>query len=298
MIWTLSPHSLFGSALRRNVCLRHSLVCEHFLSCEHTNPKFVRLNFCLGSSARCTSGPQAPPPSLPPPTSSMHEDVLLQELANIDGTQRALRQDLQLLRARRKKQKHREKKSTENFRRLCLTVYLVSHWNMAAAVDVLDLERRRFRAAQLPRACAEACVEHWFLEASPRDVAAWATPVASDAAAQRRLRLAEQFFVDWQLKEWVLQENLQRGVAPTSARLLRQAYALKHGVRPARFDVGAMSSRERLWARRWRCRWGAAWTSIQARESCPIQELRQKAWARMCMRASQRMRQLSLAKTA
>ncbi len=232
----------------------------------------------------------------PPRWHTMHADVLAQEVAHIDATHRVLRDELQRCRHREKARKYQQKKAAENLRRLCLTVYCVSRWNMAAAVDVLEQERRRLRQTQMPRACAEASVEHWFLDTSPTDLATWESPDAKDDVGQRKKRWAQQFFVEWQLKDWVLQENLERGVAPTSGRLLRQAHALEHGVPPARFDVGAISQRERLWARRWRCKWGAAWAAIHAREQCTVQDLRQKAWAGRIVPTTQRVRQRSLAK--
>ena len=59
-------------------------------------------------------------------------------------------------------------------------------------------------------------------------------------------------------------------------RLARQRLELPEAVRPAE-KGSAVETKARVWALRWRRRWGLRYGAIPTREDIPVQEMREKA---------------------
>ena len=88
------------------------------------------------------------------------------------------------------------------------------------------------------------------------------------------------FWQEWSLNAWVECANLRQGVAPSTAAVLdqheRARLALPERVRPLARGV-ASQGKARVWAARWRQRWGLRHGSIPARDALLVQEMRKKA---------------------
>ena len=93
------------------------------------------------------------------------------------------------------------------------------------------------------------------------------------------LKTCVRFYEEWRLAAWVRQLNQVQGVAPSTGLVLQRYEGTRAGwpeaVRPG--SVGQASSvNARVWALRWRRRFGARHGRVRAREHVPVEEMRAK----------------------
>ena len=159
-----------------------------------------------------------------------------------------------------------------------LAIYILSGYNMDAAGKYLhDLGASRGWPAK-EQLQLRQIVEDLFL-ASDSDKLASLTNV-EEPSQPRILQTAMQYVREWKVFCWTRALNLDRGIAPSTSMLVRQA--MVEGVQPcaARAPIrpcARIPHWARKWARRWRKRWNARIGKIQAREMVSLEEARAKA---------------------
>ena len=132
-----------------------------------------------------------------------------------------------------------------------------------------------YNAAQLGR-----MIEDWFL--SLDDAAVAALSVADCLSGKRRIARAVRFHNETKLRMWVAHQNVLKGLAPSTSSMALQWDSLEHEVptdvelEPAlRYDV--MISRNRMWAKRFRCRWSMSYQKIPSRDNLSSADIHAKA---------------------
>jgi hypothetical protein len=158
-----------------------------------------------------------------------------------------------------------------------LLMYWLAACNAEAAVKHLEAAGRQ---RHWPRASEEfltEMIENCFLHADVDELAALGDESApSDAAA---MRTACRCVADWRVAVWVRLMNEEKGVAPSTGRVLART-----GAERARFAVAeqfqslgsAADVRGRKWAHRWRLRWGGRIGKLRIQEPLSVEEMRSK----------------------
>ena len=96
---------------------------------------------------------------------------------------------------------------------------------------------------------------------------------------------ARKKMLERRLAHWVQRANRQQGVAPTTSMVLDVAEAQRMADPPAdelRPHGAAHEGRARMWAWRWRRRWGGRFGVIPSREPLTMPDMRSKVqpWGR------------------
>lgn len=93
-------------------------------------------------------------------------------------------------------------------------------------------------------------------------------------------RKAVKFAAEYKLYAWVSEQNIQKGLAPTSKHVLRQRAADLHGAACCRTLTSRQT--EKQWVRRWRQRWGVLLSRFANRETITVQLAQQKVFSATC----------------
>ena len=150
-------------------------------------------------------------------------------------------------------------------------MYLLTECCAAAAAEALVRAAprgRRYDEAARDRLAQQ--VEEWFLQEPADKLLALLRPVGP--AARSRLAAARRFVAERALAAWVRHQNVDKGFAPLTRQLhvaMDTAYGEQQPlddlqdppVATARGDGAA-----RMWAWRWRRRWGARLGKVRPRE--------------------------------
>jgi len=98
-------------------------------------------------------------------------------------------------------------------------------------------------------------------------------------------KAAVRWSLEWELFLWADKLNAEKGLAPSTGQVLLRAELLRRQLpewhRPAAIGVAAQSS-ARMWAFRWRKRWGGRHGKIRVRDDIPVEEMRAKASTLAC----------------
>jgi hypothetical protein len=90
---------------------------------------------------------------------------------------------------------------------------------------------------------------------------------------------------EWELFLWVDKLNTNKGLAPSTGQVLLRAEKLRQELperhRPVAIGTAAQSS-SRMWAFRWRKRWGGRHGKIRVRDEISVDEMRAKASILTC----------------
>ena len=185
------------------------------------------------------------------------------------------------LRLETQRQKHRKRRS-----------WAVTDWLKDAVVIVYDLAGGAVAPAQrfLARAAArrrwppradeemKTMVEDFYLAVDAERLAGLVD--FDNPTNVQALKAAARFYEEWRLAVWARQLNDVQGVAPSTGWVLERYEEsrgrLPEAVRPARVGLAA-SVKARVWALRWRRRWGARHAAVRVREDIPVDEMRSKA---------------------
>ena len=199
----------------------------------------------------------------------------------------ATSQNLSLARARvraeRKKQGREDKKNesawrlSEWQRHVLLIIYALAGFTATPAMKFLasDALRRKWPAKSEEE--LQVLVEGVFLDVNDAELndLCYLPEPRDPAAAKEAVRWSEE----WRVAKWIQVLN-DRGVAPPTASVLerfeQQRQAVPEGVRPDARGSAA-ETRGRMYARRFRARWGAKHQRIRPREDLTPEEMRQKA---------------------
>ena len=159
-----------------------------------------------------------------------------------------------------------------------ITIYALADYTAEPAVRFLmDAAKRRKWPPKAEEDLSRLVEEH-FLKTDPEALAAWSDVNApSDAAT---VKVALKYVEQWRLVAWTRNLNYDSGVAPSTESVLLRLEAaraqLPEELRPAGQGTSA-DAKARMWAYRWRRRWGARFMKIRARDDVPLKEMQEKA---------------------
>ena len=132
-----------------------------------------------------------------------------------------------------------------------------------------------YDAAELGR-----MIEDWFLALD--DVGVTALSVSDRPTVKRCIARAAKFHDEHKLRLWVAEQNVLKGLAPSTSSMALQCDSLDLDgpvdvelARALRFDV--MMSRNRMWAFRFRRRWGMTYQKIPSRDNLSNEDIHAKA---------------------
>ena len=124
---------------------------------------------------------------------------------------------------------------------------------------------------------ARKMVEDLFLEAGVDELAGLSAPLCpTDSSA---MRAAAKLSEEWKLVDWARRQNADKGVAPCTDHVLQRLadnrLAAGHAFPQERGTVADGAAR--MWATRFRRRWGGRFGSIAAKEDVSVDEMMSKA---------------------
>ena len=167
---------------------------------------------------------------------------------------------------------------TDPLVRVVLIIYNLSEYDHDPAIEFLRDTAHKRRWPQKPEAELRRLVEDRFLEADPDELAAWVdkSAPADPGALDSAIKYVEQ----WQLVKWTMRLNEQAGVAPSSDAALQCLEEGKAKLPEAHRPKPAGTSAEakgRMWARRWRLKWGGRIGKVRVQDDVTVQEMQDKA---------------------
>ena len=161
---------------------------------------------------------------------------------------------------------------------MVLIVFSLCNYDTAAAVQYLEMAGRKRRWPERPKAELQELVENLFLECDTEEETDLAN--ISSPKDPKAFREAVRYSEEWQLSQFVAQQNVELGIAPSTASLLDR-WNLRRTMYPEAArppDAGSVAeSRGRHFALRFRKRWGAKHGTIRVRDEIPVGEMRDKA---------------------
>ena len=152
------------------------------------------------------------------------------------------------------------------------------HPDTSAATAFLMRAAAKRKWEERPEAEVSELVVTMYLEADLHDLVALCD--ATNPSNQKAMQSALRFWEEWCLAQWVEETNAKKGVAPPTAALLdcwearRRNYP--EGVRPSARGLPA-EAWSRMWAMRFRRRWGIRHGAIRGREPMTVHEMLEKA---------------------
>ena len=209
-------------------------------------------------------------------------------LAVLEEHRRALDSELKHARQELRRAKLREKRvancEVESWR-LCgsllnvaLIIYTLAEYVAEPAVRYLLVGWRKRRWPPIEESVLQEMFLQKFLEVDV-DLLAGLADLA-DPDEPHLLREAVAFVEEWKLVEWVRKVNTESGVAPGTDAVLQTMEESRNRVpvnlRPPT-KGGSAHAKARIWALRWRRRWGGRHGRIRCREDIDADEMRTKA---------------------
>jgi hypothetical protein len=166
---------------------------------------------------------------------------------------------------------------TAPLRREVLIVYVLAGYDTEPAAHYLRKVAARRKWPPMDTDVLKL-VEDAFMSADPDEIAALTDAVApSDPAA---MQSASKCVEEWRLVRWARDQNTGRGVAPTTDALLQRLASdrLACGHDEPHGRGTAIDASARMWATRFRRRWGGRVGSIGTSPTLPASDMRAKAW--------------------
>ena len=162
-------------------------------------------------------------------------------------------------------------------RREVLIVYVLAGYDTEPAAHYLRKVAARRKWPPMDTDVLKL-VEDAFMSADPDEIAALTDAVApSDPAA---MQSASKCVEEWRLVRWARDQNTGRGVAPTTDALLQRLASdrLACGHDEPHGRGTAIDASARMWATRFRRRWGGRVGSIGTSPTLTASDMRAKAW--------------------
>ena len=144
----------------------------------------------------------------------------------------------------------------------------------AAIQYIKSMQRSRSTLGAADLAAIEAHLREWWSGADPVTMHKYSILDDTNRKMHSSIRRAQRFLVDLDLEAWVDEQNVQRGITPAPAVVLREAAAAK---RRRGVEVPHRHRSSRRWLQRWRTRCGLRLRRFKAHEVLPAAELRKKA---------------------
>ena len=158
-----------------------------------------------------------------------------------------------------------------------LIVYVLSDYDVTPACEFLRRYFKQKYAESLPEPELKKLVEDLFLRCNEDELAALTD--RADPANREAMRKAEQFLLDYSLHRYVREQNMQKGVAPTTQMVLERKHFNENrheGAAQQPMSHHAGHTKGRSWAWRWRSRWQVQWKAMRAIEDISVPERRAK----------------------
>ena len=162
--------------------------------------------------------------------------------------------------------------------RVVLIIYALAAYEAEPAVKYLATRGRVHHWPEKAEEELEAMVGDLFLAVDERELAALTNP--ENPLDKDAFRSALGFVEQWRLVVWSKTLNRNQGVAPSCGSVLERydgrLSLVPADVRPALLGA-AFACKARMWALRWRRRWGGRHSKIRVRNDVSVEELRGKA---------------------
>lgn len=161
-----------------------------------------------------------------------------------------------------------------------LLVALLLNYDFAAGAEWLHQRRRR--GTQLAEgSCPEqtaSSLEDYFLESEVDELALWCD--AEHSPLSRTVwKTACEFVQGHRLAQWVRQRNVQGAAVPVQTLVTKYNMAVgsdASGLSSVLPAPPPMFSSGRMWARRWRLKYGGRHAAVKVEDRLPVESLRQK----------------------
>ena len=204
------------------------------------------------------------------------------QLRSVSAALAAARREVRAAKAQEKRRATRSEgawRLPPRLRHAALIIYVNTGYCAEPAVKYLD---NCGKMRHWPPKCdAElaAMVEDVFLQADEVEIAALADPAdPTDVAA---FRAAVPYVEQWMMVSWALDQNVHKGLAPSTSTVLDRLEARRRRLPPATRPGPSGSATEvrgRVWGLRWRRRWGGRHAKIRTREDQSLDDMRAKVW--------------------
>ncbi len=122
-------------------------------------------------------------------------------------------------------------------------------------------------------------IEYWFLALSDESVQSLSVPATENA--RKLYQRAQRYVTESKLRDWVLHQNVIKGLAPTTMNLnltwgAMTQYIAQYDLEDDRLRGNVDIARNRMWSQRFRVRWGLSLGKMLARDPMPMPVLTQK----------------------
>ena len=147
----------------------------------------------------------------------------------------------------------------------------------AAAIEYILSKRK---GKELSAACVgelEAGLREWWGGADAATKKSHRVFDAANDKMRNAIKQARRFTVDLNLETWIEEQNVQKGINPTTSNVIRQANAEKHR---AGVDIPSAHRASKQWLRRWRLRRGLRLRKCPALEGLTTEQMHSKATLR------------------
>jgi hypothetical protein len=147
----------------------------------------------------------------------------------------------------------------------------------AAAIEYIRSKRK---GKELSAACVgelEAGLREWWGGADAATKKSHRVFDAANDKMRNAIKQARRFTVDLNLETWIEEQNVQKGINPTTSNVIRQANAEKHR---AGVDIPSAHRASKQWLRRWRLRRGLRLRKFPALEGLTTEQMHSKATLR------------------
>ena len=161
--------------------------------------------------------------------------------------------------------------------------YVLSDYEVEPALVFLRAVGRARRWPDLSDQQLTIMIEDVFLDSDDACVAAIADGTAPTDCES--MRLALPYVREWRLVAWGRRLHHENGIAPTARMLVNKAHELgvTFGVGTSTVPIGrAVLSSARVWAGRFRDRWGAHVGALKIQDVPSVEEMRQKVCTSSC----------------
>jgi hypothetical protein len=162
--------------------------------------------------------------------------------------------------------------------KLCMTIYMLAEYRAAPAIRFLHVTGRKRKWPERSDEELQRLVEDSFMNQDVAELAAMCNVEGPQGTALTRE--AVQYVDDWRAAEYVRDLNARLGVAPSTADVLQKLESNRlqwpEAVRPSpKGTVG--EAKARVWAQRFRRRYGGKHGRVRIVDDIPLEEMRSKA---------------------
>ena len=206
-----------------------------------------------------------------------------EQLAEIASTLKDTRR--QLRRARNTQQRSGHSQPSEwvldaRASNTALIIFTRAGFETAPAADFLsDLGGRKNWSPQTPQELDDLLCQIFLAETDSDASGLLALVDDANPADPVALRQATRFLEEWRLYQWTHRLNVDKGVSPSTRSLLHRVASTRLASgHPSPHGLGTVAnSRSRMWATRFRRRWGGRYGHIRECDHLPRDELLTKA---------------------